>query len=620
MSRQPKLRECLPGLWQILSRFRASIRQQRGLIIGSLILLLTGVGLRLLEPWPLKIVFDRVINVRADGAVAHIAVLDGLDPMTLLLLAALGVVLIIALRALADYGYMVGFALVSNRVLTEVRDQVYRHVQRLSLSFHTRAKSGDLLIRIIGDVSLLRDAAVTAALPLFANLLILTGMIVVMLWMQWQLALLVLLTAPLYWLLTVRIGRKLREVSRTQRQREGAMAATAAESLTGIQVVQTLGLEEVFAGDFASNNQRSLKEGVKASRLTARLERTVDVLIAAATALVLWFGARLVLSGQMTPGDLLVFLAYLKTAFRPVRDLAKYTGRLARATAAGERVLELLDREPDIRDLPDARPAPAFRGHVRFDGVRFGYEPNRWVLTDLDVEIPAGQRVALVGPSGIGKSTLVSLLLRLYDPVHGRVLIDGDDIRSFTLATLRAQISMVLQDSLLFAASVRENIGYGAASPGRDEIEAAARLANAHEFIQALPQAYDTVLGERGVTLSQGQRQRIAIARAAVRQSPILILDEPTTGLDEENEAAVIEALEKVAEGRTTFLITHDLRFAARANRIFYLNDGTLVEDGSPAHLFVGDGHYAKLYRLQTGPLAPHTMRNSQLRNEPPAR
>jgi len=602
MSRPPKLKECLPGLRHIVSRLQPYICKQRGLIAGSLVSLLVGVGLRLLEPWPLKIVFDRVIDVRKINALAAIPALDTLQPMTLLLLAAIGVVVIIALRALADYGCTVGFALASNRILSEVRDQVYRHLQQLSLRFHARAKTGDLMIRVVGDVSLLKDAAVTAALPLLANLLILAGMVAVMFWLQWQLALLVTLTAPLYWLLTVRISRRLREVSRTQRQREGAMAATAAESLMAIHVVQSLGLEHIFARVFASENHRSLKEGVKATRLTARLERTVDVLIALATALVLWYGARLVLSGQLTPGDLLVFLAYLKTAFRPVRDLAKYTGRLARATAAGERVIELLDRKPEIRDLPDARPAPSLRGHVRFEDVCFSYEPGRSVLNNLNVEVPAGQHVALVGPSGIGKSTLVSLLLRLYDPVHGRVIIDDQDIRSFTLATLRSQISVVLQDGLLFAASVWENIGYGAARPSREEIVSAARLANAHEFIQALPQGYDTVLGERGVTLSLGQRQRIAIARAAVRQSPILLLDEPTTGLDEENEAAVIEALEKLAIGRTTFLITHDLRFASRADRIFYLDGGTLVEDGSPEELLVAQGRYATLYRLQAGP------------------
>ena len=601
MSRPAKLKECLPGLGHIFSRFRPYIRKQRGLIAGSLISLFLGVGLRLLEPWPLKIVFDRVIGVQKNDALAAIPGLDALEPMHLLLLAAIGVVFIIALRSLADYGCTVGFALASNRVLSAVREQVYRHLQRLSLRFHARAKSGELIIRVIGDVSLLKDAAITAALPLLANLLILLGMIVVMFWLQWQLALLVMATAPLYWLLTVRIGRRLQEVSRTQRQREGAMAGTAAESLLAIHVVQALGLENVFARTFASENTRSLKDGVKATRLTASLERTVDVLIALATALVLWYGARLVLSGDLSPGDLLVFLAYLKTAFRPVRDLAKYTGRLARAAAAGERVIELLDRKPEIADLPDARPAPPLRGHVRFENVRFGYEPGRFVLKDLSVEVPAGQRIALVGPSGIGKSTLISLLLRLYDPVHGRVLIDGHDIRSFSVATLRSQISVVLQDSLLFAASVWENIGYGAPAATREEIEKAARLASAHEFIQALPQGYDTVLGERGVTLSLGQRQRIAIARAAVRQSPILLLDEPTNGLDEENEAAVIEALEKLACGRTTFLITHDLRFASRADRIFYLDRGTLLEDGSPDELIVAQGRYAKLYRLQAG-------------------
>jgi ATP-binding cassette subfamily B protein len=300
---------------------------------------------------------------------------------------------------------------------------------------------------------------------------------------------------------------------------------------------------------------------------------------------------------------LIVFLAYLKTAFRPVRDLAKYIGRLSKATAAGERVLDLLDREPDIRDLPGARPAPALRGDVRFENVSFHYEPGRCVLKGIDVEIPAGQRVALVGPSGIGKSTLLGLVVRLYDPVQGRVLMDGQDLRDFTLASLRSQISIVLQDSLLFAASVWENIAYGVQTADKHEIEAAARLANAHQFIQNMPQGYDTVLGERGVTLSHGQRQRIAIARAAIRRSPILLLDEPTTGLDEENEASVVRALEKLAQGRTTFLITHDLRLAARADRIFYLDEGKLAEDGSPAELLVSEGRYATLLRAQASPM-----------------
>ena len=503
-------------------------------------------------------------------------------------------------RAAADYGYSVGFALLSNRVLTDVRENVYRHLQRLSLSFHTKSRSGDLIVRVISDVSMLKDAAITAALPLFANLVILAGMVLVMFLMQWQLAFLVVLTAPLYLVLSVRIGRRLREVSHRQRQQEGAMAATAAESLAAIQVVQALGLEAIFAQSFSSDNKRSFKEGVKATRLTARLERTVDVLIAVATALVLWYGARLVLSGRMTPGDLLVFLAYLKTAFRPVRDLAKYTGRLSRASAAGERVLDLLDRTPEIRDLPGAVPAPPFVGNVHFDSVNFCYEPGHWVLKDIDLQVSAGQRIALVGPSGIGKSTLARLLLRLYDPTEGRVLIDGMDVRSFTVASLRRQISVVLQDSLLFASTVWENIGYGVPDATRENIEAAAKLANAHEFIMMLPHGYDTVIGERGASLSHGQRQRIAIARAAIRSAPILILDEPTTGLDERNEREVMDALQRVTNGTTTLLITHDLQLASRSDQIIFLEGGRVAEHGTHEQLVQANGRYALLYKLQS--------------------
>ena len=575
MGRPLRLRDSLPGLRRLARRFWPYLRRQRGLATASLLALYAEVALRLLEPWPLKVVVDHlIVPSRGDGP--QLPALNALDPGTLLVLSASAVFVFAGLRALAGYYNSVGFALVGNRVLTEVRQEVYTHLQRLSLSFHTRARSGDLTVRVVGDVGFLQDVVVTAFLPLLASLLTLAGMAAVMLWINTPLALLALATGPLFWLATTRFVRRIRETARRQRRQEGAMAATAAESIGAIKVIHALSLEGTFAQAFTGASRKNLATGVVATRLAASLERTVDVLIALATALVLWFGARLALSGAMTAGDLIVFLAYLKNAFRPLKDFAKYAARMAKASAAGERVLDLLDRTPDVRDRPGAVPAPVLRGAIRFERVSFAYEPGRPALDEVDCEVAPGQHVALVGPSGAGKSTFASLLLRFYDPTSGRVLIDGRDIREFTIASLRTQISVVLQDTLLFATTIRDNIAYGAPGSPPEAIEAAARLANAHGFITAFPQGYDTVVGERGVTLSSGQRQRIAIARTAIRRAAVLILDEPTSGLDGENERAVIEALEQLARGRTTFLITHDLRLAARADVILYLDGGRL--------------------------------------------
>jgi ATP-binding cassette subfamily B protein len=477
--------------------------------------------------------------------------------------------------------------------------QLYRHVQYLSLSFHTKARTGDLVVRVISDVAMLQDVVVTAVLPMLAKTLILVGMVVLMFCLNWRLAVVALVVFPLFWLRTISMGRKINEVSRQQRKREGAMASNASETLSAIKTIQALSLESAFEQQFVRHNEKNLKQDVKARRLSAGLERSVDVLTAVAGALVLFYGTLLVLRKRMTAGELLLFLAYLKNAFRPIQEFAKYTARLGKAAAAGERVLELLQHVPEIRDLPGAQRAPAFCGKIRFEGVSFAYEPGHELLSDINFEVQPGQCVALVGPSGSGKSTLVSLLLRLYDPQRGRVLIDDRDVREFTLESLRSQISAVLQDNLLFAVSVRENIAHGAPTATLEEIEAAARLANAHEFILELPQGYDTVLGERGVTVSQGQRQRIAIARAAIRKAPILILDEPMTGLDKKNEQAVVEALERLDYGCTTFLITHDLRHASRADLSLYLEAGRVVECGTHRELLHSNGRYASLYGLQ---------------------
>ncbi|MDM9585067.1 ABC transporter ATP-binding protein [Nostoc sp. GT001] len=587
----------VPGLWGILVYFWPDIRPQSGLLLISAIALIADVGLRVLEPWPLKFVFDYVL-LRGDK-INNIPVIASLEPITLLTFSAVAVLLITGLRALAAYWSTVGLATVGSRVMAKVRNHLYCHLQDLSLAYHTKARSGDLIIRVSSDASRLQEIMITAALPLVVSILTLFGMIGVMFWMNPSLTLLSLFTLPLFWLVTNRLSQRIKDSSLKQRHQEGAVAATAAESIAAIKLVKALSLQDAFARVFAQQNQRSLKESVKTQRLAAHLERTVDAVIALGTAIVLWYGSWLALRDALTPGDVLVFLTYLKNAFKPVQNFAKYTGRLAKAAASSERILDVLNQQPDVYDLPDAIPAPIFRGAVRFDRVHFAYESGQVLLQEINLNIQPGQQVAIVGTSGGGKSTLVSLLLRLYDPTSGRVMIDGRDIREYTLASLRPQISVVLQDSLLFAASIRENIAYGIAGVSDAEIEDATRLANAYEFIQALPQGYDTLVGERGATLSGGQRQRIAIARAAIRQAPILILDEPTTGLDKGNEKAVIDALQQLSENRTTFLITHDLYLATRADMILYLENGQVVEQGSHLELMQQNGRYAALYQVQ---------------------
>jgi ATP-binding cassette subfamily B protein len=584
MGRPQSLQELLPAARRVLRHFGPEVKRQRALVATSAAALLVEVLLRLLEPWPLKVVFDHLLGVHP-GRHPLPTALAGLPPMTLLLAAVGAVVALGALRAVAAYFTAVGFALVGNRVLTDVRQKLYQHLQELSLSFHARSGSGELVVRVIGDVGLLKDVAVTALLPLLASLLVLLGMASVMLWLDLRLGLLALALLPLFAVSTLRLSREIHDAARLQRQREGSMAARVAESMSGVNTVKSLGLERAFSGMFARDSVRSLGEGVRGTRLEAKLERSADLLTALATALVLGYGTHLALRQAITPGDLLVFLSYLKTAFRPVRDFAKYAGRLAKATAAGERVVDLLERVPDVTDHPGAVPAPALRGAVRLEGVSFAYDPGHPVLHDISMEVAPGQRVAVVGPSGSGKSTLVGMLLRLHDPTTGRVLLDGRDLRDYTLASVRAQVTVVLQEALLFRGTVRDNISYGVSGATEEQIVAAARVAGADGFIGTLPQGYETVVGERGVTLSTGQRQRIAIARAALRRAPLIILDEPTTGLDVENQHHVTQALARLAAGCTTFLVTHDLALAATADWIVHLEDGRIVAQGPPEQL-----------------------------------
>jgi ATP-binding cassette subfamily B protein len=591
------LKKIIPGLWEILAYFWPDIRPHYQLLIISAIALVADIVLRVLEPWPLKFVFDYVlIN---NNQLINIPFIANLQPITLLTISALSVMILTGLRALAAYFSTVTLATVGSRVMAKVRDNLYRHLQDLSLSYHTQTRSGDLIIRVSSDASRLQEIMITAALPLIISILSLLTMMTVMLWMNFSLTLISLFTLPLFWLITNRLSQKIKNSSLKQRQKEGMVAAIAAESIAAIKLVKALGLQTAFAQVFSQQNQHSLKESVTTQKLSANLERSVDAIIALGTAIVLWYGSWLALQKTLTPGDVLVFITYLKNAFKPIQNFAKYTSRLAKAAASGERILDVLKQQPAIKDLPNAIPAPKFQGEIRFDHVHFNYQPGQTLLTDINLNIQPGKTIAIVGTSGSGKSTLMNLLLRLYEPTSGQIFIDGRDIREYTLATFRPQISVVLQESILFAATIKENIAYGIPGVSDIEIENAACLANAHNFIQKLPQGYNTLVGERGATLSGGQRQRIAIARAAIRQTPILILDEPTTGLDKNNEKNVIESLQKLSQNRTTFLITHNLNFATYADEIIYLKNGQIIEQGTHTELMQKNSHYATLYQLQ---------------------
>jgi ATP-binding cassette, subfamily B, bacterial len=596
----PNFKQALPSLQRILHQFAPQIRQHRLLIGSSFVALLVETGLRLLEPWPLKLIFDKLILTQFDTDILDIGFLQGRSPMFVLSAFALAIVAIAALRALAAYLGTVGMALAATHIITEIRSNLYSHLQRLSLSFHSKTRTGDLITRVTQDTDRLRDAIVQAMLPLITNILTLVGMLTVMLWMHWQLGLIAATVLPVFLFVANRVSKKISHFSQQNRQREGEMAATTAEALGAIKVVQALSLQKMLEKTFAHYNQKSLQDSARTQVLSAELERTVEVLVAIATAIILWQGVQLTLRQAITPGDLLVFVSYLKVAFKPMRQLAKYTGQIAKAGASGDRILDLLETTPDIRDLRGAMDAPPFRGTVEARNVSFAYHPEKQILRGLSFQVKSGQQVALVGSSGGGKSSLVSLLLRLYDPLEGQILIDGHDLREYKLDSLRRQISIVLQESVLFAASVRENIAYGCLGATDADVEAAARLANAHDFILGLPQGYDTVLGERGATLSGGQRQRIAIARAAIRKAPIVILDEPTTGLDQENEHIVTEALDRLTQGCTTFWISHNLKAVEHADLIVYIESGKVLEQGTHSELRRLGGRYAAMYALQT--------------------
>jgi subfamily B ATP-binding cassette protein MsbA len=555
----------------------------------------------LLEPWPLKLVFDYVFGSKRmpDWLARMLGGVVGTDKLSVLNFAAAAVLLIAAVSAVSTYAEKYLTTSVGQRVMHDLRHTVYNHIQRLSLAFFEQQKTGDLIIRMTSDIDAVQDFVSSALLGILVNVLTLLGMLGVMFYLDWRFTLIALSVAPALFLVVYSFTRRIKRAARMVKKKEGEIASVVQESLSAVRLIKAFAREDFESRRLDEKSLESVEMALLARGVKAKLAPLVELIVAGGTCLVLWYGARLVLSNQISPGALIVFILYLGKMYKPMRDLSKMTDTVSKASVGFERIREVLQTESLVRDMPGARRAPAFKGRIEFEHVHFAYADDRPVLKDINLAVEPGQFVALVGPTGSGKSTLISLIPRFYDPTSGSVKIDGRDVRGMILQSLREQISYVLQETYLFRATVWENIAYGKPEATRAEIVHAAELANAHEFIAKLPEGYDTVVGERGETLSGGQRQRLTIARAIIRNTPILLLDEPSSGLDAESEELVFDALARLMEGKTSVVIAHRLATVMRAQRIYAVEDGAVVESGTHDELCARGGLYSRLYEIQ---------------------
>jgi len=555
----------------------------------------------LLEPWPIKIVLDAVLRAKPlpDWLARAVASTLGTNSAAVLEFAVGLVLLIAIIGAVGSYVERQSVTALGQRVTHELRCRVYAHAQRLSMSYHDKKRTGDIISTATADVDAIQSAVTSGVLDTMYYALLLIGMSGLMLYLDWRFTLIALAVLPALGAVVYTLTRRIKRASRDVRVREADLMSTMQEVLSSIRLVKAFGREDHERHRFEYQSERIVESTLLARDVKAKLAPTVEVIIAGGSAAVLWFGARHVLAGTLTAGALVVFLLYLSKMYKPIRELSKLSDTFSRALVAFDRINTFLGVDIEVRDQPGAKRAFRFRGAIEFDHVSFAYSPDRPILTDVTFKIPAGTIAAVVGPTGAGKSTLINLIARFYDPQAGRVLIDGQDVRSFYQESLRERIGFVLQDTLLFRGPVWQNIAYGRPEATRQEIIRAAELSNAHEFIRELPDGYNTMVGERGVTLSGGQQQRIAIARAIIRDAPILILDEPTSGLDAASEALVLDALRQLMRGKTTIAIAHSLATIQHADTIFVFDHGRLRESGTHATLLDAGGMYARLHDLQ---------------------
>ncbi len=552
----------------------------------------------LLEPWPLKLVLDDVLRSRQSHADAmqHIYTLIGTDKVALLKFACLAVLAIAVLDGICTYTEKYLTTSVGQWITFDLRRAIYSHVQKLSLSYHDQKRTGDLISRITDDIDAIQSFVQSGLLSSLVNLVTLLGMVGVMFYLNWRFTLIALSVAPVLFGIIYTYTRRIKKAARAVRKKEGEITSVVEEALASIRVVKAFAREDYEVRRLEEQSLESVELSLRARNLKAKLTPIVGFVVAIGTALVLWFGARLVLASSLTAGSLVVFILYLSKMYKPMQELSKMTDTYSKAAVGYERIQEVLETHREIRDSKRAIRAPRFRGKIEFDRVSFGYAPESMVLKDVSFCVQPGQVAAIVGPTGSGKTTIISLIPRFYDPTSGVVKIDDTDIRRFRQQSMRQQISFVLQETLLFHSTVWQNIAYGKPEASRQEIFRAAEIANATEFIEKLPQGFDTVLGERGMTLSGGQRQRLAIARAVIRNAPILVLDEPTTGLDSASEQLVLEGLDRLMVGKTSIVIAHRLSTIRQADVIFVVQDGRIVETGKHEELLQRGGVYTQFH------------------------
>jgi ABC-type multidrug transport system fused ATPase/permease subunit len=578
------------------------IRPYRRTLVVIFLAMLVETVMSLAAPWPLKIILDNVIGNHKLAPWLHRLIgpmLENGSRLHVAFLAAMVFILVAVLQSIASYIDNYYTENVGQWVAHDLRMRMYEHLQRLSLSYYSTHETGTILSTITTDIQTIEGFASSSTLDILVDFLTIVLMLGLMFWLNWDFTLIAIAVTPFLLLFVSRFKKAVKKATHEVRKEQSAIVAVVQEGLESIQVVKAFGQERAEQDLLYGVSQATVGAALKARSIKALLSPVVTVTVAFCTAIVLWRGAALILDHKMTIGELTVYLAYLAKFFKPVKDLATSTNAVAQAAVGTERVRALLATDSLISDNPNGLEPKTLAGAIEFNHIAFGYDPALPILTDVNLKIEPGEFVGIVGPTGSGKSTIVSLIPRFYDVQSGTLFIDGHDVRDYKLKALRDQIGYVLQDTVLFRGTILENIAFGRPDATKEEIIAAAKLANAHDFISVMPLGYDTMVGNRGSTLSGGQRQRIGIARVMVRNNPILLLDEPTAALDSESEKLVIDALEKLMKGKTVIAIAHRLSTIRDADRIVVITGGVVAEQGSHNELMARNGIYAELHRTQ---------------------